>query len=626
MKFLSYIADNLFSIGHVELDLSDVGLVLVTGYSKDEGSSNGSGKSSSTTKGITWTAYGQTPHGLKADKVVNRHSGKKKAYGELNILDDLGRHCRIYRQRSPNKLVLEIDGNDVSARKASDTQAMIDNVLGRNFQTFIQTDFFGQGRQVGYAALTSGDQKKILEKILPIEKCNEWSDYADKCLAKVKENHAVVLAEANTVIGTYEELNRQVNSTQKSLASWEDSNKREIQKLEASLVLEQKRFKTQREDYEKLQALYEAFVLPSEEELKASNDAALSSKETLDKTQQSLRDADSSYKVWTKELQRLDSLIDKFKVTERKCPTCDQIIEDNQRRMELEQEFEQLKVKIEKAKTSLNSAENALVYYKDEVNKATEVYDKYKEEDDKNKLIVTEVNSTLRQLESARKLLDADNSKKFNSELEVLRSSTNPFIDELSKLKQRQAEIKIEYDTKLNREKYFLEEMSQLDFWKKFFSKDIKIKLFEAACPFLDEAVKKHLVSLNNAQINVHFSTIKVLASGEVKEDFQVNVSSDTGGEDIASLSGGEQQMVDLAIGLALSDLANTQTAGRSNLLILDEPFSQLDDRNCESIVNYLTNVSNKASIFLVSNEENLKMLIPNRIHIVKENGVSNLE
>ena len=92
-------------------------------------------------------------------------------------------------------------------------------------------------------------------------------------------------------------------------------------------------------------------------------------------------------------------------------------------------------------------------------------------------------------------------------------------------------------------------------------------------------------------------------------------------------MSGGEQQITNFAVGLALSDLAESQTAGTSELMILDEPFTNLDSRNCENVINFLTShlSKKKSSILFISNEEGLKGLIPNRIHIEKKNGLSRI-
>jgi DNA repair exonuclease SbcCD ATPase subunit len=88
-------------------------------------------------------------------------------------------------------------------------------------------------------------------------------------------------------------------------------------------------------------------------------------------------------------------------------------------------------------------------------------------------------------------------------------------------------------------------------------------------------------------------------------------------------LSGGEQQMVSFAIGKALADLASIQVKGDINLQILDEPFSMLAGRNSEALVDYWS--QEDKVILLISNEQSLKNLISDRVHIIKEGGISQI-
>jgi DNA repair exonuclease SbcCD ATPase subunit len=172
------------------------------------------------------------------------------------------------------------------------------------------------------------------------------------------------------------------------------------------------------------------------------------------------------------------------------------------------------------------------------------------------------------------------------------------------------------------------EEVPHVSFWHEFFSKELKLQLFESTCPFLAERTRYHLDGLRNPQIYAEFNTIKRLADGTPKDEFTVRVFSETGGDGFDSLSGGEQQIVSFAIGLALADLAAAQAEGSSSFLILDEPFSQLDARNSEAIVEYLTSDigKTKETILLISNDDELKTLIPNRVHVIKRRGVSQIE
>jgi DNA repair exonuclease SbcCD ATPase subunit len=133
---------------------------------------------------------------------------------------------------------------------------------------------------------------------------------------------------------------------------------------------------------------------------------------------------------------------------------------------------------------------------------------------------------------------------------------------------------------------------------------------------------------LNNTQFQVKFKSEKILADGDSRTEFNLDISSSSGGKSYDALSSGEKQICSFAVGLALSDLTQAVVGGSSNLLILDEPFTNLDPVNSAHVVNYISGelVKTRDTILLVSNEEHLKSLIPNRIHIVKNNGVSTIE
>ena len=149
--------------------------------------------------------------------------------------------------------------------------------------------------------------------------------------------------------------------------------------------------------------------------------------------------------------------------------------------------------------------------------------------------------------------------------------------------------------------------------------------LLQKVCPYLDQQTAKHLQGLGNSQLQVSFSTAKLLKSDEEISQFNVTVSSKTGGSVYKSLSGGEKELVSLAVGLALADLAETQVEGKSKFLILDEPLNYLGPNNAERVVTYLTSelTKHRETILFISNDENLKALVPNRIHVEKMDGIS---
>jgi DNA repair exonuclease SbcCD ATPase subunit len=164
-------------------------------------------------------------------------------------------------------------------------------------------------------------------------------------------------------------------------------------------------------------------------------------------------------------------------------------------------------------------------------------------------------------------------------------------------------------------------------FWANAYGADLKTLIFNQVCPFLERKANEYLRSLDNGQIKVKFRTVKLLKSGDARDQFCVTAASDTGSTVFELFSGAEKQLTSFAVGMALSELASMQVEGASSFMILDEPFLYQSPENCERIINFVTThlVGDKATILLISNEDNLVNLVPNRVHVVKKKGVTSI-
>ena len=253
MKLLRLKAKNLFCLGEVELDLKDRGLLLITGHSIDEGGGNGSGKSSLANKAILWTLFGTTAGGLRADGVKNRHIKKKGCFGEISFEGTDGKRYRVKRER-PAKLSLYQGNTDLSTRKASETQTLIDSLLGIDFKAFVQTAFFGQGRAMSYASLPPKDQKAVLEQSLPMDQVDIWASYANAKLKEVSltgEKAKAKVLEAQMGLNV---LNANKKENEEHFSQWERAHngkvrilKERLKDLDSSLHIEQEKISIMKE-------------------------------------------------------------------------------------------------------------------------------------------------------------------------------------------------------------------------------------------------------------------------------------------------------------------------------------------------------------------------------------------
>lgn len=622
MKLIRFRAKHLFSLGEIDLNLEGRGLTLVTGYSKDEGSSNGAGKSSLANKGLLWTLFGETAGGIKGDGVGNRHA-TKGTYGEVLFHGADGRLYTIRRER-PASLSLSREGVDISAKIAKDTQDQIDKALGIDFKTFLQTSFFGQGRSLSYASLTPKDQKAVLEQILPMEEVDKWAQYAD---LKLKET-SKLLGDAERVVQTAQvrlsTLMEEKVDTGRRADRWSQNKLDTIKRFEDEFAnidgkyardwttLEVEKAQFSQVDHEAWEKKISESILNLDKEYEDNNIT--------------LQEANQSVRAWQNAYYQRATKINRLNDVKGICSECQRPYTDFS-----EQDHKAL---LHEARTMLDESEANIRMAKEAESHYAKVCMEIKAKIKKNSLDHEACSTSWHQKEMhgqrVAALQDKINTDKVNylQNIENMKGAENPFSSQISAFDFKIEQAKTEW-TEANLALAALNgEVEHLTYWRDVYAKELKLKLFEDACPFLDARVNYHLGRLNNGQLQVKFSTIKRLANGSAKEEFNVHVESKTGGSGFDSLSGGEQQMVSFSIGLGLADLAGRTSSGRSNLLVLDEPFTELDERNSDSIVTYLNSEVNngKDTILLISNDESLKGLIANRIHAVKEHGVTHVE
>ena len=596
MKLLNLKAHNVFSIGDIEMSLGNRGLTLVTGWSYDDNNGNAAGKSSLARNAITWGMYGKTVDGVKADAVINTSIKNAKHCGVTLIFEGVdGQIYRIYRARKPNCLVLsqEIDTvagdewEDLSQRLEKDTQELVDALLGRDHRTFIQANFFGQGREQSFLALPGSEQRAVIEEILPLSSLESWhvNAAAGKKAAQEKVDNA------RSSLRTQRERATMASDHYESLKSqkttWDTDKTIELSSLQHKLNKIQL---TSSGVEEEIKALMQALpVQPLEEsfEMYREEERLLHSENN-----------NLGYKIDT-----LTGDIDARASRPDVCSSCNQslpvaAIAANEISLTNDKAMREVMVRKRGSNEARRYNNDAQIAICKEV----------------EQLKVT-LNMSLHEatLKEKRRLLE---------------EATNPFtmvtnaaLD--AKNKEGLAEdglLLLLVREEVSRDHY--------QFWDKAFGNDLKTLLFDQVCPYLEAKANKYLSDLNNGQIKVSFSVTKEMRSGDTKDQFSVTASSSTGSKAFELFSGAEKQLASFAVGMALSDLAGLQTKGATKFMILDEPFLYQSPQNCEAIVSFLTTQKavGDSTILLISNEDNLAGLIPNRVHVVKRNGVSSLE
>lgn len=630
MKLLSFKASNLFSLDFVQVDLDQRGLVLITGHSSDEGSANGSGKSSLANKGIVWTLFGQTAGGTKGDDVINSRATSDECYGEIIFRSANGELCLVHRSRKPAGLALrkfstlEEELVDLSLKTQAETQLLINQELGRDFKSFIQTDFFGQGREKSFLALSPAHQTELLEQILPIEDLSKWVKYAKEEQKKLKDQISKVEGETNYTKGSVHQMTRFLHDLRGKITQFDISR-------EAAILQRQKDLS----DYEQAVAQKKQrleIVRHGLDQLPVHHCANVDAvKKHYDGFTQSIREARANLTICQSTDQQLklerESTSAKLMDIDVTCPTCNQPLAEDVRDSLLMQQHE-IRGKLAQLDGDLKNVNVALKGWNHHISDLDSQQECAKGSYDNIVTVLNQRNTLTVEITALEDEIDPSKYTAIVTELDQLEATKNPHEKELQDKEEQASIMNVKLrclEEKLNK---LNEEYEHLSFWTDTFGKNFKNFLFKRACPFLQSRAAHHLCELGNEQLKVEFSTSKTLKSGDEKSGFSVLAYSEMGGKGFDNLSGGEQQIVSFAVGLALADLAETQAQGPSHFLILDEPFMALDDRNCENLVNYLSNELSyrRETILLISNEDNLKSLIPERIHVEKTGGITRVK
>ncbi|HHH79369.1 MAG TPA: SMC family ATPase, partial [Thermoplasmatales archaeon] len=114
----------------------------------------------------------------------------------------------------------------------------------------------------------------------------------------------------------------------------------------------------------------------------------------------------------------------------------------------------------------------------------------------------------------------------------------------------------------------------------------------------------------------------------ELNENYDILMYDGGSPYEINRFSGGEEDLANLCIRLAVSEMLTDRAGGEFNLIILDEVFGSQDVNRRRNILSALNLLSNKfRQIFLITHIEEIKQFVTNAILVYEvENGTSRVE
>lgn len=623
MEWTSIKIKNFLSIVDAELKLDNRGLVLIEGrnLASNKFKSNGAGKTS-IIESIVYALFDTTSKGMKANEVVNNKVGKNTSVILEGHQDGHVYRIERYRKHSKNKNKVRLfcDGTEITGKSTADTNKMIENLIGIDYKTFINSIMFSQSSGAGrFAIATDKEKKEILEGVVNL------AIYADaqavaKERIKVKDNEI-------------QAKKREIERSNWELAQVDQLEQQDQQNYENTLKV----IKQQRDVIGSLTDEMEAYVrkhLPTvlqlEDEIKALTEQSRNMVTvSLDSYIEAVQRAKEELTEYTSEFKRLNTdktkLVNDYKKIQMAthCPVCGHELDPVHREQEMESIKAQLKEVLIQIQVITHKQQQAQTTYE----QATEEYQKFKKAADE----ATEAyQKVLADIQAKEKWI-AD----YNRNLQNYKDRIKNAQDTLNSLSGLPQPKKRDKERESIREKIKVQKQEQLALERERQSLETVVKVYSNAgvkshvldliTPFLNKRGNEYLSILSGPEMELIFSTQTKNKDGSVSDKFDLQVINHAGGDDYKSQSEGEKKRADLSIALALQDFVASKT--KINFALYDEVFDALDEVGSENVVTLLRERQKTVgTIFVITHSEHLKPLFEKVITITKDkNGQSTI-
>ena len=676
----------------VNFDRND--LTLVLGENLDLGgdaanSRNGVGKTT-LLNALSYALYGQALTNIKKDNLINKTNGKN-----MVVMLDFevgGKEYRIERGRKPNFTKLFIDGNektdytDTSQGDSRETQNDIERLLGMSIEMFRHIVALNTYTEP-FLSMKINDQRIIIEQLLGITILSEKADLLKKQIKDTKD----LIAEENIRIKAVTDANSrievQINNLKKRKQLWISKHEDEcvrlernigelahididaeisshrilekvkiIQQIENRLAIIQKRQKTWidkknsdcavlESEISKLEKIDINEEIENHRKLVTYNDSIKKKNES----EKWLRNISIGLKKEESTQEKLKKEIDDLK--NHKCYACGGELHDSNQETILLAKEKQLNESIvhwNDFNSQKNEHENILKTLGD-LSVAPKVIYKNMEQALNHRATVDNMSKTL----------------------EERKNEINPFIDEISEIKNELANSQVDdidkltdvfynsleealnhkntLDTLINtliqkqdeKDPYHeqIDEMEKTALQEISWDKINELNLLQDHQEFLlkmltnkDSFVRKRIIDQNlaylNSRLSEYLTAIGLPHQVIFQNDLSVEITELGRDLDFFNLSRGEMTRVILALSLSFRDVWEN-LYNHINLIFIDELIDNgIDSAGTEAMLKILKQISRERSksIWLVSHKDELIGRVDNIQKVIKENGFTNFE
>lgn len=357
-----------------------------------------------------------------------------------------------------------------------------------------------------------------------------------------------------------------------------------------------------------------------------------------------------------------DIFINKEKIVkigpDAKCPTCERILKDQYKKLLIKFDNEMRKKdkeivtlskqikEIEDKRSKIVREEQALQKKKDYLNKKFREIERIVTTIDiLNKEINKEKIDFKRKIKKFKEFskikFDLSEFNTISKQINVFFNNYQEYLDKRDRKKDDFSKMKINLerkrsDNKLVRQKLenLRDKISELEKSKKRINEE---KIIIQHLGMLSEVMSKfrtHLISRIRPTLSLYSSDyFEKLTDGkysevELDENYNLLIYDNGTAYDIERFSGGEEDLANLCLRLAISEVITERAGGVFNFIILDEIFGSQDIYRRKNIMRALNSLSSKfRQIFLITHVDDVKYYMENAITVLEEeNGESKIK
>lgn len=567
LKFIKIVIEGFASYeGFNELDLCPNAAVVIK-------APNGSGKST-IFSALVWCLYGKTIKGVSEVNTKKKYQTKKykgtrvctyfQKDGDVYMVT----RCQNYTgnledgTKGRDRLQIIKNAEVIDIKSKPKLQEYLISELGLSYQLFMNSIMFGQGMKK-LIQETNSDKKKIFEEVFNLNYLNLAKTMAQKSKNQIHSQVDICRSEYNSLNREYESCKETYQELKDSEEAFDKKRRRDIKEKQGNIKNLEKEIEHKK-------------CTPGSLKLVESKIQANKLQEQLIKEKlEAARNISN---------QSLEDVIDNIIL----------LLEKN---------------KVQKALKKVKT-----------IKKAYSDIERYSGEREKILEILSELRSKEREVQRSKYVLESL-TKRLNEakkELAKLQINTNQKINS-PKYKKKAKSLKIELKKQrsiLNQREKELEDYEWL-LNDPLSNKGIKAFLFDSSLGQLNDTLSKYAEVLG---FRISFE----VDLDSTKKDFVTLIEMDGEIYDYDELSGGQQQLCNVAMAFAMNE---TLTASKDiSIVFLDEVFESLSMDNVEIVIGLIKKIFEKKVVFLITHHESLPLSKFKTLRVDRLNGRSSFK